>query len=72
MKSFKSFVVACLEYAAVFIICFVAPAIVASIIAFDGSIYFSCIHSAAYVGFISFLSLFATVGYGIYKEEHSA
>ena len=70
MKSFKSFIVACLEYAAVFIICFVAPAIVASIIAFDGSIYFSCIHSTAYIGLLSILSLFFTAGYGIYKEEH--
>jgi hypothetical protein len=70
MKSFSSFIVACLEYATVFTICFILPAVIASVVMFDSSVYMACIKEPAYSATMAFVAFFATVGYGIYKEEH--
>jgi hypothetical protein len=62
-KEFKQLFRGLAELAAVFTAVFMAPALLAALVNFDISVYFSCIHNATYCVLLTVLGIIVSIFY---------
>lgn len=62
-KQFKQLFRGLAELAAVFTAVFMAPALLAALVNFDISVYFSCIHNATYCVLLTMLGIIVSIFY---------
>ena len=62
-KQFKQLFRGLAELAAVFTVVFIGPALLAALVNFDISVYFSCIHNATYCVLLTILGVIVTMLY---------
>lgn len=65
----KQFLRGTAELIAVFILIFVTPAVIAAIVSFDYSVYFSFIHAPSYWAIMTIISIIICILYmGMYQD----